>query len=110
MYIMSSQAIHCCLDGLHGKDFIDEEKVLEAFDRLALNKVCIAQVMESSGSRVSVELIDADSDGQETINSLLLQELCSEAKLSPKLPQVTLLIRIGWGKGRERTMEGWKEE
>ena len=86
------QAVHCCLDGLHGKDFIDEDKALDAFDRLALNKVCIAQVMENSGARVSVELIDSESDGQQTINSLLLQDLCSQAKLTPVLPEVFMYM------------------
>ena len=88
------QAVHCCLDGLHGKDFIDEDKALDAFDRLALNNVCIAQVMENSGARVSVELIDSESDGQQTINSLLLQDLCSQAKLTPILPEVSVHINV----------------
>ena len=59
--------------------------------------MCIAQVMENSGTRVSVELIDLESDGRDTINSLLLQELCSEAKLTPKLPDVRccVLERVG---------------
>ena len=83
------QAVHCCLHGFHGVDYIDENKAAEAFDSRALNKSCVAQVMENSGSRVLVELIDSESDGKETINSLLLQELCSEAKLTPVLPEVS---------------------
>ena len=86
---MYLQAVHCCLHGFRGVDYIDEDKAYEAFDSRALNKSCVAQVMENSGSRVLVELIDSESDGKETINSLLLQELCSEAKLTPVLPEVS---------------------
>ena len=86
---MYLQAVHCCLHGFRGIDYIDEDKAYEAFDSRALNKSCVAQVMENSGSRVLVELIDSESDGKETINSLLLQELCSEAKLTPVLPEVS---------------------
>ena len=64
-----------------------------------MNKTCVAQVMDSSGTRASVELIDVDSDGKETINSLLLQELCSEAKLAPTLPMVSSQGRRGRGGG-----------
>ena len=77
------------MHGFRGVDYIDEDKAFEAFDIRALNKSCVAQVMENSGSRVLVELIDSESDGKETINSLLLQELCSEAKLTPVLPEVS---------------------
>ena len=100
-------------------DYIDEGKAFEAFDHYALNKACIAQVMENSGSRASVELIDSESDGKETINSLLLQELCSEAKLTPVLSEVSFLYRVGRERGKERRerereergreMEGGKE-
>ena len=90
MYMyMYLQAVHCCLHGFRGVDYIDEDKAYEAFDSRALNKSCVAQVMENSASRVLVELIDSESDGKETINSLLLQELCSEAKLTPVLPEVS---------------------
>ena len=88
------QAVHCCLHGFRGVDYIDENKAAEAFDSRALNKSCVAQVMENSGSRVLVELIDSESDGKETINSLLLQELCSEAKLTPVLPEVSGLCPL----------------
>ena len=86
------QAVHCCLDGLRGIDYVDEDKAYDVFDRLALNKMCIAQVMENSGTRVLVELIDSDSDGKDTINSLLLQRLCPAAVLAPKLPKVSLCV------------------
>ena len=91
---MHAQAVHCCLDGLHGIDYVDKDKAYEAFDHLALNKMCIAQVMENSGTRVSVELIDSDSDGKDTINSLLLQRLCPAAELAPKLPEVSLCVNV----------------
>ena len=100
------QAIHCCLDGLRGIEDDDEEKACETFEQFALNKTCVAQVMENSGTRVSVELIDTESDGRDTINSLLLQELCSKAKLTPILPAVSDLSVRGGGREGGRRKEG----
>ena len=95
---MCPQAVHCCLDGLRNLENDDEEKAYKAFDKRAMSKTCIAQVMDSSGTRVSVELIDTESDGKETINSLLLQELYSEAKLAPTLPPVSgVCVCVGQG-------------
>ena len=80
------QAIHCCLHGLTEED--DSDKVYEKLYELAADKVCILHVMESAGSRVSVELVDPDS-GDETINSILMKTFHPVSTLAPQLPAVS---------------------
>lgn len=82
-YQLPFQAIHCCLHGLTEED--DSDKVYEKLYELAADKVCILHVMESAGSRVSVELVDPDS-GDETINSILMKTFHPVSTLAPQLP------------------------
>lgn len=80
-----TQAVNCCLHGM--VEGMNSEEVNEFFYKQAAGQTCIANMMDSSGMRVSVELMDPEAE--QTINSILLKAFHPVATLVPQLPTVS---------------------
>ncbi|XP_065905994.1 tudor domain-containing protein 7-like isoform X2 [Dysidea avara] len=66
-------------------DFVDNDSVSEEFTQLAEDQYLVALIVDSSGSRLAVQLTDGN---QKSINNLLKSKYCPVTELRPKLPEV----------------------
>ncbi len=76
---------------------MDTKEANEKFYELAAGLTCIANIMDSSGMRVAIELMDPEAE--ETMNSILLKAYHPVATLVPQLPTVSGLTGNFRGRG-----------
>ncbi|CAI8001522.1 Tudor domain-containing protein 7 [Geodia barretti] len=86
-YQLPFQAIHCSLHGVLREEKMTGPEVDDFFADLAADKICALQVVDCSGARASVEILDTELDDDETINSKLITNFHPIASLSPQLPE-----------------------
>jgi tudor domain-containing protein 1/4/6/7 len=85
-YQLPQQAVHCCLRGL--SEILESPEIFEKFLAYQDEESLTAKVMDSPGTRITLELFDVNDLEKGSINMQLMALGVHISKMAPSLPKV----------------------